>query len=254
MSKNLATAFQALYNRAKESSEESKTSAPISPPKKVKDILLETLGDAAKAARVASQKAKLNFNYFDQKAGEGDLVIDSKTTVTTVVNWLADMLKDVIDKINDQGELMAAIMKKLREESNTSNEELREKHDALVVKCMDLEKRLDEIVEHTDDGLKQKQVDLEQKTSDLEAALGEKVNALDKKYDEVRQRGLKGNLIISSPERTTRGGYHIPSLARHDMFWDCFDKWRCETDMEMVQRLIEMKTGLWVHERDITAQ
>ena len=117
MSKNLSTAFQALYNRAKERSEDSNASAPMSPSKKVKDILLESLGDAAKAARVASQKAKLNFNYFEQKVGDEDLVIDNKTTITTVVNWLVDMFKDVIDKINDQGDLMSAIMKKIREDS-----------------------------------------------------------------------------------------------------------------------------------------
>ena len=45
----------------------------------------------------------------------------------------------------------------------------------------------------------------------------------------------------------------IPSLAKHRMFWDRFGIWRCETDVEMIQRLLELKTGVWVDERDITA-
>ena len=37
------------------------------------------------------------------------------------------------------------------------------------------------------------------------------------------------------------------------MFWDQFGNYRCETDLEMIQRLVELKTGVWVPARDITA-
>ena len=77
----------------------------------------------------------------------------------------------------------------------------------------------------------------------MEKDINKKYSAIEKDYDEVRQRSLKGNLIASSPARTT-----IPSLAKHEMFWDRFGNWRYETDMEMIQRLIKMKTS-----RDIIA-
>ena len=257
----LVKPFQDLYNAAKQSSEESIASPSLANrvSKKAQEALLEALGDATKAAKVAAQKAKLSFTYFGQKEDEEDLHIDGKTPLRTVVHWLVVGFKDVMEKINDQGEVIGAIVKKLGDvlDGEISKEELRQKHDELVQKCEDLEKRIEERGERdendTTDELKQKQADLEKKTSDMEEVFGKKCNALNKDYDEVRQRGLKGNLIISSPERTTRGGYHIPSLAKHDMFWDRHGIWRSENDMEMVQRLVESKTGVWVHERDITA-
>ena len=87
----------------------------------------------------------------------------------------------------------------------------------------------------------------------MEEAFDKKCDVLDKKYDEVRQRGLKGNLIISSPARTTMRGHNIPTLVQHRMFEDRYGSWRSETVMEMVQRLVEVKTGIWIDERDITA-
>ena len=64
---------------------------------------------------------------------------------------------------------------------------------------------------------------------------------------------MKGNLIISSPERTTPRGQHIPTLAKHVMIWDRFGNWRCENDMEMVLRLVTMKTGAPIQECDVVA-
>ena len=87
----------------------------------------------------------------------------------------------------------------------------------------------------------------------MEKQFNDKYSDLESKCDEMRQRGLKGNLIVSSPARTTSGGNTIPSLVKHEMFWDRYGNWRCETDMEMIQRLVELKTGVWVDERDITA-
>ena len=261
MSKIEFQPFKDLYDAAKESSEESLASPSLATrvSKKAQEALLEALGDAAKAAKVAAQKAKLNFSYFGQKQNDEELTINGKTSVSTVVNWLVVGFKDVLEKINDQGEIIAAVVKKLGDvlDNEVSKEELGQKHNELVQKCEDLERRLGERVERdehsTTDDLKQKQIDLEKKTTDMEKVFNKKCDDLNKNYDEVRQRGLKGNLIISSPDRTTRGGYHTPSLAKHRMFWDRHDCWRSETDMEMVQRLLESKTGIWVDERDITA-
>ena len=258
MSKIQVKPFQDLYDAAKESSEEARGSPSLASrvSRKAQEALQETFGDATKAAKVVAQKAKLGFTFFEN---EVDLKIDNQTPMYAVTNWLVVAFKDVIEKINDHGEVIAAIMKKLSDvlDSETSKEELKQKHDDLVKKCEDLEKRLDERGDRdeddTTDDLKQKQADLEQKTKDMEKTFDKKCDALEKNYDEVRQRGLKGNLIISSPERSTRGGHPIPSLAKHRMFRDRHGMWRSETDLEMVQRMVESKTGVWVHERDITA-
>ena len=123
MSKVSIDSFQKLFIAAKESTDESIASSSIGNQvsKRVQDALLETLGDAAKAAKIAAQKAKLNFKYFEKKQTDTDepLKVDSKVTVSTVVNWLLDLFKDVIDKINDQGELIGAIAKKLGDLTQT---------------------------------------------------------------------------------------------------------------------------------------
>ena len=65
--------------------------------------------------------------------------------------------------------------------------------------------------------------------------------------------GLKGNLIISSPARTNARGNNIPSLAKHQVFWDRYGNQRCETDLELVLRLVHMKTGVRINEHEVTA-
>ena len=212
MSKIESALFLDLYNTAKKSSDESTASTSLlsKASKKLQEALQESLGDAAKAAKVAAQKAKLSFKYFEQERSEeaDDIKAECKT-VSSTVNWLLSTFKDMIDKINDQGELMAAIVKRLKDvtDSEASNEELKQKHDDLVQKCIDLEKRLDALDARADETgqneLKQKQLDLENKTKDMETVFDKKCVDLDKKCDEVRQRGLKGNLIISNPAKTS---------------------------------------------------
>ena len=111
----LVKPFQDLYNAAKQSSEESIASPSLANrvSKKAQEALLEALGDATKAAKVAAQKAKLNFTYFAQKENDEDLLIEAKTPIRTVVHWLVVGFKDVMEKVNDQGEVIAAIVQKL---------------------------------------------------------------------------------------------------------------------------------------------
>ena len=144
----------------------------------------------------------------------------------------------MIDKLNDQGELISAIIKQASEVSGDDN---CKKHEDLAQKCDELENRLQEkatnLEKRIDDNKKvadqndvlQKQLELEIKTKAVEDQFNEKCSDLDKKCDEVRQRSLKGNLIVSSPARTTSGGHTIPSLVKHEMFWDRYGNWRCET-------------------------
>ena len=188
MSKIQVKPFQDLYDAAKESSEEARGSPSLASrvSRKAQEALLETFGDATKAAKVVAQKAKLGFTFFEN---EDDLKIDNQTPMYAVTNWLVVAFKDVIDKINDKD--IAAIMKKLSDvlDSEISKEELEQKHDDLVKKYEDLEKRFDERGdrdEHdTTDDLKQKQAELEQKTKDMEETFDKKCDALTKNYDEV---------------------------------------------------------------------
>ena len=254
MSKIESKSFADLFNTAKMSTEESMTSPTIASMASENDLkaLQDTFDDTTKAAKVLGQKAKCSFKYFE-KNPLTDASVEGKN-VTTVVNWLVHGFHDLIEKLNDQGELIAAIVKKSGKESN---EDFSNKNDALVQKYSDLENRADDIDKRLNEtgqaDLQQKQIDLENKTNEMEKDINEKYCAIEKEYDEVRQRSMKGNLIVSSPARTTTGGHTIPSLAKHEMFWDRFGNWRCETDMEMIQRLIEMKTGVWVSDRDIIA-
>ena len=104
--------------------------------------------------------------------------------------------------------------------------------------------------------LKQKKEKLE---TDFQKAVEEKHDALEEEFkrkneileiecDEARQRGLKGNLIISSPRRVSKDGRTVETLAVRSKIGT-----KVESDMEMVVRLVKEKTGHTIPEEDISA-
>ena len=100
----------------------------------------------------------------------------------------------------------------------------------------------------------QKQVELEDKmetkTLDLQKELSKKCEALEIEVDEARQRGLKGNLIVSSPAlRTARGT--VPSLAYPQETQ--YPGLGNESMVEMVLRLVHMKTAVRIPPGDVIA-
>ena len=200
MSKIESALFLDLYNTAKKSSDESTASTSLlsKASKKLQEALQESLGDAAKAAKVAAQKVKLSFKYFEQERSEeaDDIKAECKT-VSSTVNWLLSTFKDMIDKINDQGELMAAIVKRLKDvtDSEASNEELKQKHDDLVQKCIDLEKRLDALDARADE-TGQKQLDLVNKTKDMETV-----------FDKMFSTECSGIVLVSGGARRIQRWY-----------------------------------------------
>ena len=125
--------FEDLHSTLKKSSDEAKASEPLFTrnTKKLQKTLEEYLGKATNAAEVVAQKAKLNFRILDKK--EKDLKIDNNLTVQSVVNWMGDLFKDVIDQVNNQGDILAFIVKQLGHvtESDASKEELKKKQDDL---------------------------------------------------------------------------------------------------------------------------
>ena len=223
-------AFQALYKTARDSHEEAVTSSPLfsRASKRVHDAFQDTFGKATNAAEVVAKKAKLKFKVFD-KEDESQLDVEKVPSVHTVVNWFSEVVKDIIDKVNEHGDILAFLLAQV---SKTDTTETRQ--------------------EDYED-LKVKHEELEKKTKDMEERLTKKCDELENDYDEARQRSLKGNLIISSPARTNARGNNIPSLAKHQVFWDRYGNQRCETDLEMVLRLVHMKTGVRINEHEVTA-
>ena len=67
--------------------------------------------------------------------------------------------------------------------------------------------------------------ELEKKNAELEKQFAKKCEALEMNYDEVR----------------------------HETGYDRFGDWRKENDMDMVLRLVHMKTGIWIQECDVIA-
>merc|ERR1711954_371970 len=79
--------------------------------------------------------------------------------------------------------------------------------------------------------------------------LQKKVEELSEEVDETRQRGMKGNIIVSSPKRG-----NIASLAVQKKITDRVTKEeRNEDDTEMVLRLIEEKTGIKFSPSEVVA-
>ena len=94
----------------------------------------------------------------------------------------------------------------------------------------------------------QKVTDDKADLKDIEA-LQNKYEELEIECDEVRQRGMKGNVILSSPNTRDRA-----SLIHHQTIKDPITgAERVEHDHEMCIRLIKLKTGVDIPVRDIVA-
>ena len=154
---------------------------------------------------------------------------DFRKNVSISINWIVTLLKDLVKKVNGQTDLITSLVKKL----------------ATLVPRDDLEAELEK---------KPKQLE-----ADFQKAVDENRDALEEKFklkheslevecDEARQRGLKGNLIVSSPKRVTNDGKNMKTLAVKTKIGD-----RMETDMEMVVRLVQQKTGHTIPKEDIYA-
>ena len=268
MQNNLNIAlFENLLKSAKKSTDEAIASSPLvtRASKKVQDALHEALAKSANAAEIVGQKVKLRFSVFQSHDIDSKAKLENESpdkALSIAVNWLLEFFRDIIDKINYQGEILAFTVTKLGEvlERDVSKEEMEQKLDDLekhfMKRCEDVEKKFDElgIIERAvqPDNTATKE-ELEHKNDELEKKFALKYDALEKKCDEVRQRGLKGNLIVSSPDRTLRNGHQIQSLAKPDSDYDNYGIWRKENDMEMVLRLVHHKTGVWIQESDVIA-
>ena len=187
-----------------------------------------------------------NFNKVKSTAitmlqGKKSLDIDETDPkkVDITINWIVSLLKDLLDKVNGQTELLASLMNKivdLVEPKENLEEEFRKKHEKLEADFQLKSDAFEKVVR--------------EKQDDLEKEFNIKHEEVEMKCDEARQRGLKGNLIVSSPERKDRNGQFVNTLAVRDNNRDSVRK---ESVTEMVVRLVKIKTGQEIPLQDIVA-
>ena len=156
---------------------------------------------------------------------------DPNKRVTLTINWIVSLLKDLFKKVNNQSELIADLMNKildLMEPKETIEKECNKK-------CEELEKDVSEKTVILEKALVESHEALQAEIERVEI----KNEQLELKYDEVRQRNLKGNLTVCSPQ-INRNGSVTETLAVRDKARNSI---RPESVTEMVVRLVKLKTG-----------
>ena len=156
--------------------------------------------------QMSQLKARLHFEFVDDKINLRSKGLDAKDnnkTMLTITQWIVTALRHIIDTVEQQGEIITV-----------HTEALAHPREALLVAK-------------------------DEEIKDLQNEIRE----LTKEIDETRQRGIKGNLIISSPENGNGG-----TLANHITV-----DGKRESDTDMVIRLIKQKTGVAVNKTDVIA-
>ena len=233
-----------LIRLAETTTEDSKkkASAPDSSPimTRYKSKLLKALPE------VAGNINKMTFSAFSKLQGKTTVIAeetDTTKTVPQIINWIVSLLKDVIRKLNDQGVLITSLIDKLSEfvdPKEALEEEFKKKHEELEADFQEKSDTFEKVVREKQDASEK---EFKQKHEELEL-----------KCDEARQRGLKGNLIVASPEGKTRAGVEMHTLAVKEKVENkTTNSMRNETDTEMIVRLVKMKTGQEIPLQDIVA-
>ena len=130
----------------------------------------------------------------------------------TVINWLVQICETVVVKLNDHSTILAALVAKHDNEIKEVKEEVKKEKEQ-------------------SDEIKKEFVKLE------------------KDNDDIRQRSMKGNLIVSSPRKEG-----TPTLLLQQPWYDEERGFGGkETDTDMVRRIVAEKTGVWFHPDEIQA-
>ena len=180
---------------------------------------------------------KTALDNLDKMVDKVGKAIGKDDEVNVVLNTTVKILKDLVQKVNTQGGMIQEIFDEMKKRpAEDANHEELEKVKAECKKSVE-DKRLELKAEmnETVDKLKNK---LEKKHTELE-----------KEVDEGRQREMKGTIIVSSPDRG-----NIRTLAVHRPRLDYQGNMvGMETDMEMVLRMVTIKTGVRFPLSDIVA-
>ena len=168
-----------------------------------------------KATRKSSQEEDVNIMKVDKSKPE--------KSVNAAINWLIETSTTVVKVLDHHSVILGALLKHHKEDVKKIN--------------IDIEK------------VEQKAVATEKKAADFEkkAAESEKKSVeMEKECDEVRQRGMKGNLIISS---STFNG----KQSKFQRQLDPNGARGKESDLKMILRLVKEKTGVSFTESEVQA-
>ena len=154
---------------------------------------------------------------------------DDKKVIQTVINSVVNIVSDLVKKVNAQGELLKVALESMNKKVDT--QDIEEKFEQLQTEVKNREK------------------DFKVEKEKLEKEFESKLECLDIKCDEGRQREMKGTLIVSSPVRGTIGTEAFP---RSHFRPDTGAETR-ESELDVVLRMVQEKTGVRFHHTDIMA-
>ena len=154
---------------------------------------------------VSSMKARLTFDFLesDKRFRTNNLGKDNNANIVNIMDWMISALKDVITRVEEHGDLLTVHT---------------------------------EALAHPEEALSLAKVN---EVTDLKKELA----TLNDEIDETRQRGMKGNLIVSSPENSKS-----KTIAVHETIGG-----KRESDTMMIIRIIKQKTGVDIDECDVAA-
>ena len=140
-----------------------------------------------------------------------------------------------VEKIDERTTISTKLVNDFSEKVNVIKEEMRTNTEKVTVTDFNLNQLEDKVKKLEDENVKIR----EEKVEMIKAK-----KELDKEVDETRQRGLKGNIILSSPNSEANSTLLKP--------WTSASGSR-ETDLDMCIRLIRLKTTVTLRKEDVVA-
>ena len=191
---------------------------------------------AATKDTIADTFAKIKTTGKGKTDEAGDAKEKEKVkAVQTVINVVVRLVSDLVQKVNAQGQLLKdTIERQNKSPSDDQVEELKQQYETLEA---DVRRREEDL-----------QKTLDEKRDILEKDFESKLNDLEIKCDEGRQREMKGTLIVSSPVRGS-----IPTEAFPRSHYWPERRAEMESELDMVLRMVQEKTGVRFHYSDVVA-
>ena len=170
------------------------------------------------------------------------VVVRKIQTVVRDHGYVLDLIKEMLLKLERRTDTVEKKVKLAEETSNTRANLVT----TMSERVKDVEAKVNENNEKfTANEFKQQQ--FEEKLTKLKedhSILAQQKEDMEKDIDETRQRGLKGNLILSSPD--------LPGHSSHLIQRNNPDGSR-ETELQMCVRLIGQKTTIYLKQEDVVA-
>ena len=170
------------------------------------------------------------------------VVVRKIQTVVRDHGYVLDLIKEMLLKLERRTDTVEKKVKLVEETSNTRA--------VLVTNMSERVKDVETKVNANDEKVTANNFHLQQfeenltKMKEDHSKLVQQKEVMEKDIDETRQRGLKGNLILSSPD--------LPGHSSHLIQRNNQDGSR-ETELQMCVRLIGQKTSIYLKQEDVVA-